>query len=91
MGWTCDVDELHTIDSKITFLAARNAVLNCDFPSGDCNDERDVSVISGGGINSSFFPYAYVDYDYYVYTGPYSTCPSEVNSLRRRLCYCKMR
>jgi hypothetical protein len=55
-GWTCDVDELHTTVSKDTFLAARNAVLDCDFPNGDCEVERDISKSSN---NYLYFPALY--------------------------------
>jgi hypothetical protein len=48
-GWTCDVDELHTTVSKETFLAARNAVLDCDFPDGDCD-------VTESGNNCLYFP-----------------------------------
>jgi hypothetical protein len=76
-GWTCDVDELHTtVSNKEPFLAAQNAVLDCDFPDGDCDDERDVTE---SGKNYLYFPGFLI---------LISTCPS-AGTIARRLCYCK--
>jgi hypothetical protein len=89
-GWTCDVDELHMIITEDTFLTARNAILNCDFPSGDCEAALNVDVFSDDRYYKPFYPYVYVGVAYSVNTQPDSTCPSAGTSgLARRLCYCK--
>jgi hypothetical protein len=89
-GWTCDVNELHMIISEDTFLAARNEILNCDFPSGDCEAAVNVFVNSDDISNKPFYPYVYVGSAYHVNTQPDSTCPfAGTSGLARRLCYCK--
>jgi hypothetical protein len=78
------VNKLHTIVSEDTFLAARNAVMDCDFPNGDCENAGDVSETS-----ASFpaFP-AFISGDYYFNQQFDSTCSGEF-SFSLRLCYCK--
>jgi hypothetical protein len=80
------VDELHSIVSEDTLWAARKAVLDCDFPNGDCEIE--------GATVYVHTPHKYPPFagstDYYISTQPSSTCPAVSQSnVSRRLCYCK--
>jgi hypothetical protein len=89
-GWTCDVNELHKIVTRDTLWAARNAVLDCDFPSGDYEVKTGYYLHTTAAYSFPYFP-SFVNSGgtyYYMSTLNISTCSaSSIDA--RRLCYCK--